>query len=166
MWVLEFSPALVSRISRFALYKVPSGRGSVRYCRTMTWRALHVSQTIDRSVEDVIAFAGDPRNLPEWAAGLTTAELRRAGDEWVTDSPMGLIKIRFGGPVAAGVLDHDVTTADGMVVHNPMRVLANDGGSEVVFTLYQRDDMTSEEFERDAGLIRDDLARLRDLLEP
>ncbi len=131
----------------------------------MTWRALHISQTIDRSVEDVIAFAGDPRNLPKWAAGLTTADLRRDGDEWVTDSPMGQIKIRFAGPVAAGVLDHDVTTADGTVFHNPMRVLANDGGSEVVFTLYQRDDMSDQEFERDAGLIRDDLNRLRDLLD-
>jgi hypothetical protein len=131
----------------------------------MTWRALHVSQAIDRSVEDVIAFAGDPRNLPKWAAGLTTAELRRAGDEWVTDSPGGLIKIRFVGSLAAGVLDHDVTAPDGTVVHNPMRVLRNDGGSEVVFTLYQRDDMTDQEFQRDAGLIRDDLARLRVLLD-
>ena len=113
----------------------------------------------------MIAFAGDPRNLPKWAAGLTTAELRRAGDEWVTDSPMGLIKIRFVGSLAAGVLDHDVTAPDGTVVHNPMRVLRNDGGSEVVFTLYQRDDMTDQEFQRDGGLIRDDLARLRDLLD-
>ena len=131
----------------------------------MTWRALHVSQAIDRSVEDVVAFAGDPRNLPKWAAGLTTAELRGVGDEWVTDSPMGLIKIRFVGSVAAGVLDHDVTTSDGTVVHNPMRVLRNDAGSEVVFTLYQREDMTDQELQRDAGLIRDDLARLRDLLD-
>ncbi len=131
----------------------------------MTWRALHISQTIDRNVEDVIAFAGDPRNLPKWAAGLTTAELRPDGHEWVTDSPMGPIKIRFAGPVAAGVLDHDVTASDGSVVHNPMRVLQNEQGSEVVFTLYHRDDMTDQEFERDAGLIRDDLARLRDLLD-
>ena len=141
-------------------------QGRLEYLSAMTWRALHVSQAINRSVEDVIAFAGDPRKLPEWAAGLTSAELRPDGDEWITDSPMGPIRIRFRGPVAAGVLDHDVMTPDGTVFHNPMRVLRNDAGSEVVFTLYQRDGMTDQEFERDAGMVRDDLARLRGLLEP
>lgn len=130
----------------------------------MTWRALHISQTIRRDPAEVAAFAGDPSNLPRWAAGLATG-IRRDGDRWVTDSPMGQVAVRFTGPIEHGVLDHDVTLPDGTVVHNPLRVLHNDHGSEVVFTLYHRPDLTDGEFDRDADMVRADLERLRSILE-
>ncbi|WP_022900051.1 polyketide cyclase [Humibacter albus] len=130
----------------------------------MTWPALHLSQSIRRSAEAVSAFAGDPANLPQWAAGLSTG-IRRDGDRWVTDSPMGEVEVEFVGPVELGVLDHDVRMPDGTVVHNPLRVLRNDEGSEVVFTLYRRPGVTDEDFAQDAELVRQDLARLRDVLE-
>ena len=63
------------------------------------------------------------------------------------------------------MLDHDVTMPDGEVVHNPLRVLRNDDGSEVVFTVYQRPGMTDEQFEQDAAAVAADLERLRALLE-
>jgi hypothetical protein len=78
---------------------------------------------------------------------------------------MGTVEVRFPGPIAAGVLDHDVAFPDGTVDHNPLRVLRNGSGSEVVFTLYQRHGMTDAEFERDAGMVLDDLDRLRAILE-
>jgi hypothetical protein len=130
----------------------------------VTWPVLHISQTIDRSVEDVSAFAGDPLNLPRWAAGLS-AGIRQEAGRWVTDSPMGVVEVTFVGPIEAGVLDHDVGLPDGTIVHNPLRVLRNDAGSEVVFTLYQRTGMTDAEFTRDAEMVREDLVRLRDVLE-
>lgn len=116
------------------------------------------------SAETVSAFAGDPANLPQWAAGLSTG-IRRDGDRWVTDSPMGEVEVEFVGPVELGVLDHDVRMPDGTVMHNPLRVLRNDEGSEVVFTLYRRPGVTDEDFAHDAELVRQDLARLRDALE-
>ncbi len=130
----------------------------------MSWKAVHVSQPIERRPEDVVAFASDPLNLPLWAAGLSSGIRNEAG-RWVTDSPMGTVEVAFVGPVEAGVLDHDVTLPDGTVVHNPMRILKNDHGSEVVFTLYQRTGMTDDEFARDAAMISEDLERLRGLLE-
>src|SRR5690606_8235253 len=111
----------------------------------MTWRALHLSQTINRDPADVVNFAGNPENLPRWAAGLSTG-IRRDGDRWVTDSPMGPVTVAFTGPIDAGVLDHDVTLPGEKVVHNPLRVLRNDTGSEVVFTLYKRPGMSDAEF--------------------
>ena len=66
----------------------------------------------------------------------------------------GDIEVSFPGPVEAGVLDHDVALPDGTVVHNPLRVLRNDAGSEVVFTLYRRLEMTAEEFDADAAAER------------
>jgi len=83
----------------------------------------------------------------------------------VTDSPMGPVEVAFVGPVGAGVLDHDVTFPDGTVTHNPMRVLRNDRGSEVVFTLYRRPGTSGVDFEADAAMIRADLEQLRELLE-
>lgn len=130
----------------------------------MVWTALHISQSIERRVDEVIAFAGDPSNLPRWASGLS-AGIREEGGRWLTDSPMGVVEVAFVGPTEAGVLDHDVTLPDGTVVHNPLRVLPNDAGSEVVFTLYQRPGMTDEMLAADAELVRTDLDRLRAVLE-
>lgn len=130
----------------------------------MTWRAVNISQTIDRDPADVIAYAGNPENLSRWAGGLGSG-VRRDGDRWVADTPAGLIEISFTGPLSAGVLDHDVTLPGGEVVHNPLRVLRNDDGCEVVFTLYQRPGMTDTDFEADAAMVRADLERLRSILE-
>jgi hypothetical protein len=64
-----------------------------------------------------------------------------------------------------GVLDHDVTLPTGETVHNPVRVIGDGDGCEVVFTLRQRSDMTDEDFERDADAVARDLATLKALLE-
>lgn len=130
----------------------------------MTWPALHISCTIRRAPRDVIAFAGDPANLPRWAAGLSTG-IRHVGGRWLAESPMGDIEVSFPGPIEAGVLDHDVRLPDGTVVHNPFRVLRNDDGSEVVFTLFRRDGVDAAEFAEDAAAVEADLASLRTILE-
>jgi len=130
----------------------------------MTYPARHISLAIERDPGEVAAFAGDPANLPLWAAGLS-AGIRLEGGRWITDSPMGVVEVAFCGPVDLGILDHDVTLPDGAVVHNPMRVLRNAEGSEVVFTLYRLPGVAEEEFERDAALVEADLKRLRALLE-
>ncbi|HWL59560.1 MAG TPA: SRPBCC family protein [Microbacteriaceae bacterium] len=130
----------------------------------MVWPARHLSQHIARSPAEVAAFAGNPANLPRWASGLSSG-IRQEGDRWVTDSPMGRVEVAFTGPIEHGVLDHDVTLPDGTVFVNPLRVLPNDGGSEVVFTLYHLPGVATEEFERDTELIRADLERLRAVLE-
>jgi sensor domain CHASE-containing protein len=44
-------------------------------------------------------------------------------------------------------------------------VLPDGPGSEVVFTIGHRPDMTDEEFDRDAATVAADLDRLRQLLE-
>ena len=61
--------------------------------------------------------------------------------------------------------DHDVTLPDGRTFTNPLRVLADGSGCEVVFTLRRQPDMTDEAFEADAAAIRTDLETLKRLLE-
>lgn len=130
----------------------------------MTFEARHISQSIAAGPGVVAEFAGDPLNLPQWAAGLS-AGIRGESGSWITDSPMGTVEVRFTGDIDLGILDHDVIFPDGTRVHNPLRVLGNDEGSEVVFTLYRMPGVTVAEFEKDAALIHDDLLRLKELLE-
>jgi uncharacterized protein YndB with AHSA1/START domain len=130
-----------------------------------TMPALHVSVTIERPPAEVYAFVVDPANLPRWAAGLGGAIAEVAG-EWVADSPMGKVTVRFAPANDLGVLDHDVTLlATGETFHNPMRVVANGSGSEIVFTLFRREGTTDEEFSVDRAAIARDLAALQRLLE-
>lgn len=130
----------------------------------MAWPVRHVSRSLDADVATVSSIAGDPEKLPLWAAGLSTG-IRLESGRWYADSPMSAVEVAFTGPTGSGILDHDVTLPDGTVVHNPLRVIPNDGGSEIVFTLFQRDGMSDEEFAADALLIAQDLDRLAELLE-
>ena len=124
----------------------------------------HLSQHVDRPAADVYAYARDPANLPQWAAGLATG-IAQVDGEWVADSPMGRVTVRFVEENPFGVLDHDVTLPDGSTTTNPVRVLADGDGSEVVFTLRRRPGMSDAEFEADAAAIAADLATLRRVLE-
>jgi uncharacterized protein YndB with AHSA1/START domain len=127
-------------------------------------RSRHLSQVIRRPPAEVYAFAFDPANLPLWAAGLVQADVRQDGQDLVVDTPDGRIVIRFVAPNDFGVLDHEVTTPDGVRTLNPFRVLPHPQGSEVLFTVRQLA-LSDAEFERDTGMVQADLDRLRDLLE-
>lgn len=125
----------------------------------MTMRSRHISIVIpDITADAVYAFAADPENLPRWAAGLATG-LRRVDDTLVVDSPMGEVTVRFEPDNRYGILDHDVTLPDGTVVANPLRVLAHPEGTEVVFTVRQRD-LTDEQFDADCAAVQRDLEAL------
>lgn len=112
------------------------------------WNAHHLTVSIARPPAEVIAFAGDPANLGAWAAG-------------VSDD----MDVTFLPGRDLGILDHDVVLPDGSAFHNPLRVLANDAGSEVVFTLYRREGVTDAQFAADVAAITADLTRLKELLE-
>jgi hypothetical protein len=124
----------------------------------------HVSISIERSPTDVYAFVADPATLPQWARGLS-AGIERAGDDWIADSPMGKVKVRFVERNAFGVLDHEVLLPSGESVYNPLRVLPNGGGSEVVFTLFRRPGVSDDAFAADADAVAADLVALKKLLE-
>ncbi len=125
----------------------------------------HISITIDRSFAEVYGLASDPRNLPRWAAGLAGTTVERDGDRWSTESGLGRVSFTFAPRNDFGVLDHDVELPSGEVVHNPLRVLHDGDGCEVVFTLRRRPGMTDEEFEQDARAVATDLAALKSLAE-
>ena len=131
----------------------------------MTFTAKHISVSINRPAAQVYEFASNPENLPKWAAGLSGSIRRKVNDDWIAESPMGRVKVKFAEKNQFGVLDHDVTLPSGIKVYNPMRVFPNNDGSELVFTLYRRPDVSDQEFTEDAKAVEKDLAQLKTLLE-
>jgi Polyketide cyclase / dehydrase and lipid transport len=124
----------------------------------------HLSVHVDRPAAEVYRYAADPAHLPEWAAGLAGG-IEQVDGEWVADSPMGRVLVRFTPANDLGVLDHDVVLPDGTTVTNPLRVLADGDGSEVVFTLRRQPGTDDAAFEADAAAVAADLAALAQVLQ-
>jgi hypothetical protein len=127
--------------------------------------AKHLSISIDSTTEKVYELASNAENLPKWAAGLSNSTITKVGDEWETDSPLGKVRVRFAPKNNFGVMDHDVIFPSGEINHNPFRVLKNDMGSEVVFTLYRLPRMSDDDYQRDIDFIQNDLKKLKIILE-
>ncbi len=126
----------------------------------------HVSVSIARPPDVVYRFAAAPENMPRWAVGLGTSFKPQSDGSWIAEGgPVGSATVRFVERNRLGVLDHDVTVATGETVHNPIRVLPNGQGSEVVFTLFRQRGVFAAEFERDANAVDKDLGPLKRLLE-
>jgi len=125
----------------------------------------HVSVSIAASADSVYDYAADPTHLPAWAAGLAQSAVQQAGDHWVVNSPMGMVKVDFTPANTFGVLDHTVTLPTGEQVLNPLRVIPDGDTCEVVFTVRHRTGMSEEEFEQDCQAVLADLEVLRLLLE-
>lgn len=130
----------------------------------MSTESRHLSVRIDRPVAEVYAFASDPANLPRWAPGLGGSVVREGG-HWYVETPAGRARLTFAPRNEYGVLDHEVVTPSGETVYVALRGIADGDGCEVVFTLRRSRGMTDAEFERDAGLVSADLARLKRVLE-
>lgn len=124
----------------------------------------YLGESIDRPAREVYDYAADPANLPEWAPGLGSA-VEQVDGQWFVDTPEGRLGIAVAPRNHFGVIDHDVTLPSGETIHNPIRVQSDGEGCDVVFTLRRRAGMTDEEFDRDAGLVAADLARLKRILE-
>lgn len=123
-----------------------------------------LSVSIDCAPAAVAAFVADPRNLPLWAGGLCKS-VRQDGDHWRVDTGEGEVGLEFTGPAEHGILDHRVTLAPDLQVFVPMRVVPNEEGSEVLFTLFRPPAMTEFRLQQDVALVNADLQRLKALLE-
>lgn len=125
---------------------------------------VHLTIEIARRAQDVYDYVVDPANLPEWASGLGRS-VQLVDGRWVAEAPFGWVVVAFVERNAFGVLDHDVTMPTGEVYRNPMRVLPEAEGCEVMFSLRRPPGTDEEEHERDVATVRGDLAVLRQVME-
>ena len=123
-----------------------------------------LSISIDCNPKKAYEFILNPVNLPKWAKGLS-GSIKKVGEDWIAESPMGSVKVKFADKNKFGILDHDVTLPSGIKVSNPMRVMPNGNGSEIIFTLFQQPDMSDEDYARDIGLVQQDLQNLKTIME-
>lgn len=119
---------------------------------------------IARPFDAVCKYLATPENFSQWAAGLGNG-VRFVDGAWMADTPGGAVKIRFSEHNTFGIVDHYVYPKPDMEIYVPMRVVVNGEGSEVLFTLFQLPEMTDEQFEADAVLVRQDLDTLKKVLE-
>lgn len=128
-------------------------------------RSRTVSVEIDVPPTEVYRCVRDPVQLPKWAAGICTS-VTVHGDVWHVDTggELGTVLLEFCPDNAFGVLDHRVTLPDGKSQNNPVRVIPNGEGSELMFTVFQTEGMSDEAFLKDVQAVTRDLKTIRALL--
>ena len=127
------------------------------------YRAHTVSVAVAVDPGKAYVYAADPTNLPAWAPAFVKS-IERRGELWFAQTTLGEARFRFAPPNTYGVLDHDVELPSG-TFHNPMRVIPNGRGCEILFTLLQLPGVSDEDFKSDLETVRDDLKTLRAELE-
>ena len=126
--------------------------------------ARRISVAIERSASEAYDFLSRPENFAKWASGLA-GSLRKAGEDWIAETPEGRATVRFSERNAYGVLDHAVTLPHGTTVYVPLRVVPAGGGCELVLTLFRRPGMSDEKFAADAEWVMRDLGAAKRILE-
>jgi hypothetical protein len=106
-----------------------------------------------------------PESFPQWASGLSRADLRQVGDTWRATGPEGPISIRFTPRNEFGVMDHWVDLGGGREIYVPLRMIAAGEGCLVTLTLFRQPEMTDSAFAADADWIERDLRALKSLAE-
>ena len=130
----------------------------------MTFEVKNISISINCPKEAVYDFASDPGNFTKWLAFVKSVS-KQSDHVWNAETHLGKMAIELTPKNQFGIIDHTVTLADGNKVTNPLRVIANNDGTEVIFTLFKMPGKTTKEFEDDAKLVEADLKKLKKLLE-
>lgn len=130
---------------------------------------MHKSRTITIAVQRpwrvVFDFLIEPRNLPSWAT-LPDPNLVPLNDmDWVSSRNGRRTVIRFPQRNEFGILDHAIFAEGSVPMTTPMRVVANDDGAEIQYTLYQREGMSEQQFASEIEWLTSDLNALKTMLE-
>ena len=125
-------------------------------------RSLTIS--IDFPPDRVYAFVSNGVNMPRWMTSFVRS-VKKTKSGWIAETPDGEIEFQFVPPNEYGVLDHWIKPPSGAEVRNPMRVVPNGDGAEVIFTLFQLPGMSDDRFAQDAGMVEHDLRMLKTVLE-
>jgi carbon monoxide dehydrogenase subunit G len=127
-------------------------------------RAAVVHISILAAPQSVVAFLTDMENWKTWAPWVRSVT-RQSEGSWSLDTTDGAMTVQFVEPNSFGILDHRVTLASGITVHNAMRVVPNGSGSELEMLVMQSPEMSTEQFDRDLQAVTDDFARLKTAAE-
>lgn len=120
---------------------------------------------IERPLKDVYAYLSDPGSFPDWAP-VHDGKFEPIGPyEWKAELSFGTRYVRFTEPNASGILDFSERAEGGEAIVNPMWVVANGDGCQLIFTFFQRPSMDEAEFASATEWIEADLWSLKSMLE-
>jgi hypothetical protein len=125
-----------------------------------------LSVSIEKDWRELYDAIWRPEFFPNWASGLSQSSLRQDGGCWEAEGPDGKVWIRFTAHNSFGIMDHYVDTGRDQEIYVPLRVIPNEGGAEVLLTLFRLPDMSDEKFDADAEWVRRDLLALKNLMTP
>lgn len=121
---------------------------------------------IARPVDEVYEFLLEPTNFAKWAFVGDTQMRHLGGRDWLVETSVGTRILRLAERNAFGILDHfSLLTPDDTPHPIAMRVIANEGGTELAYTCFQRRDMSDEQWLSMIEWITADLLALKSLLE-
>jgi hypothetical protein len=123
-----------------------------------------LSLSIDAPLKKAYDYISDAANLPAWAPGFFLS-VERVEGKWVAKTTVGPVGIRFADRNPFGILDHYVTVESGPETANPMRLIPNGTGCELLFTLFRTPEMSEPQFAEDAATVLKDLTNLKAILE-
>jgi uncharacterized protein YndB with AHSA1/START domain len=121
---------------------------------------------IERPYEAVYEFLVDPRNYALWAAVEKDTFRQLEDGDWEAETEFGgKWNFRFTPANPFGVLDHAAYQPGKPIMWMPMRAVANEEGTDLIVTFYQRPDASDEEFASAVEWITTDFLGLKSLLE-
>ncbi|MGV3524125.1 MAG: SRPBCC family protein [Candidatus Sericytochromatia bacterium] len=127
-------------------------------------RAATRSITIACSPDQVFDFVAHPANLPLWSRSFCLSVHQENG-QWIVETPAGPVKVRIATQRQLRIADQFLSPAPGVEVMIPTRVVPNGSGSEFIFTLFQPDHLSEEEYLREVQLVEQELELLKQVLE-
>jgi hypothetical protein len=129
---------------------------------------IHPSRTLSLSIDapfkKAYDYISDAANLPAWAPGFFHS-VERVNGKWVAKTTAGPVGIRFADRNPFGILDHYVTVDSGPETANPMRLIPNGTGCELLFTLFRTPETSETQFADDAETVLKDLTNLKAILQ-
>jgi hypothetical protein len=123
-----------------------------------------LSLSIHAPLKKAYDYISDAANLPAWAPGFFLS-VERVDGKWVAKTTIGPVGIRFADRNPFGILDHFVKVDSGPETANPMRLIPNGTGCELLFTLFRTPEMSEPQFAEDAETVLRDLRNLKAILE-
>jgi uncharacterized protein YndB with AHSA1/START domain len=112
--------------------------------------------------EIVLELLGDARRLPDWAPAFAIA-VEPAGQDWLIDSGAGQLRVRVRVSLEHGTVD--LLRPGDPSRGARMRVLSNEEGSELLFTLIFPVAADEASIARQMTTVEAELRAVRDLCE-
>jgi uncharacterized protein YndB with AHSA1/START domain len=119
--------------------------------------------SIAASPERVVEYLADPLHLPDWAPGFATAVDHDHDDIWRVHTEAGPQRVAVRVAAAHGVVD--VVSADAPTVGLFTRVVPNQAGAELIFSLFFPEDTDPSAVDAQMAVVGEELRTVRERVE-